>query len=84
MANQKRIEALQRFCEQWKESLNSAAANRDHLLSLQASGFSIFENDGPNLLPTLISEAEAAVLQLQKILIRMESLRDRAMRGEDA
>lgn len=83
MADQKRIEALQRFCEQWKKSLDSAAANRDHLLSLQASGVSIFENDGPNLLPTLISEADAAVLQLQRILTNMESLRDRAMHGED-
>ena len=83
MADRKRIEALQRFCEEWKISLDSAAANRDHLLSLQASGVSIFENDGPNLLPTLISEADAAVLQLRKILSSMESLRDRAIRGED-
>jgi hypothetical protein len=83
MADQKRIEALKTYCEQWKESLNSAAANRDHLLSLQSEGVSIFENGGSNLLPTLISEADAAVLQLQKILIKMESLRDRAVAGED-
>lgn len=83
MATPNRIEALQRFCEQWKESLNALTARRDHLLSLQNTGVYIFENDGPNLLPTLISEADAAVLQVQNILIKMESLRDRALAGED-
>lgn len=83
MTDPKRIEALRRFCEQWKESLNELTARRDHLLSLQNTGMYIFENDGPDLLPTLISEADAVVLQVQNILIKMESLRGRALAGED-
>ena len=83
MPTQQRIENLKAYCQQWQESLENVTKRRDHLCSLQSEGLYIFENDGENLLPVLIKEADQAVLQLQKILIRMQSLRDRAVNGED-
>lgn len=83
MATQQRIDNLKKFCEQWKDHLRDAGKRRDELLFWQNNGLSIYENDGENLLPTLIAEADSAVLQYQKILIKMESLRDRAIAGED-
>ena len=83
MATAKRIESLMAYCEQWKRSLESLTTRRDELLSAQANGISIFENDRDNLLPALIREADAVVLQVQKILLKMQSLRDRAISCED-
>lgn len=83
MATQQRIENLKKFCQQWKEHLESAERRRNELLFWQSNGLYIYENDGENLLPTLIEEADSAVQQYKKILIKMESLRDRAIAGED-
>jgi hypothetical protein len=83
VATQQRIDNLKKFCEQWRAHLQDAVKRRDELLFWQSNGLSIYENDGENLLPTLIAEADNAALQYQKILIKMESLRDRAIAGED-
>ena len=83
MATQQRIENLKTFCQQWRDQLQSAEKHRDELLYWQNNGLSIFENDGENLLPTLIKEADSAAQQYKKILIKIESLRDRAIAGED-
>jgi len=83
MPTQSRIEALRQFCQQWHEHLQSALRRRDELLGWQSKGLSIYEHDGDNLLPTLIDEADKAVQQYKKILIKMESLRDHAICGED-
>ena len=83
MANQERIYALKQYCQHWRDNLQNVAKRRDQLLSWQKEGIFIFENGGENLLPTLIQEVDQAVLQLQKILIKMESLRDRSINGED-
>ena len=83
MATQQRIDDLSRFCEQWKDHLQDAEKRRDELLFWQRNGLSIYENDGENLLPTLIAEADSTALQYKKILIKMESLRDRAIAGDD-
>lgn len=83
MATQQRIEALKQHCQQWRDSLQNVTQNRDHLLAFQNEIFR-FENDGENLVPTLIKEANDTVLQMQKILTQIESLQDRAILGEDA
>lgn len=83
MATQQRIANLKKFCDQWKDHLQDAVKRRDELLFWQKDGLLIYENDGENLLPTLIAEADSAALQYQKILVKMESLRDRAIAGED-
>jgi len=83
MATQEQIEVLKQYCQQWQDALQNVTKRRDQLLSWQNEGVFIFENNGENLLPTLIKEADSAVLQLQKILTKMESLRDRAINGED-
>ena len=83
MATQQRIDSLRKFCEQWEDHLNNAEKRRTELLFWQKNGLSIFENDGENLLPTLIMEADSDVQQYKKILIKMQSLRDRAIAGED-
>lgn len=82
MATQKRIETLKQQCQQWLDSLHNMTRHRDQLRACQNEIF-IFENDGINILPTLIKEADDTVLQWQKILTKMESLRDRAILGED-
>lgn len=83
MATQQRINDLVKFCEQWKDYLLDAEKRREKLLFWQGSGLSIYENDGDDLLPSLIDEADSAALQYKKILIKMESLRDCAIAGED-
>ena len=83
MVTQERIEALKQYCQQWQDALQNVTKRRDQLLSWQNEGVFIFENNGQNLLPTLIEEADSAVLQLQKILTKMESFRNRAINGED-
>ncbi|MET3132634.1 hypothetical protein AAKU55_002911 [Oxalobacteraceae bacterium GrIS 1.11] len=85
MATQQRIDNLTQFCEQWENRMQDAGKRRDELLFWQANGLSVSENsdDGENLLPTLIAEADRATLQYQKILVKMKSLRDRAIAGED-
>jgi len=83
MATKERIDNLKKFCEQWKEQLQNAEKRRGELLFWQQIGLTVYENDGENLLPTLVAEADSAVLQYQRILIKMESLRDRAIAGED-
>lgn len=49
----------------------------------RSSELFIITNGSENLLPTLIREADDAIQQWQKILTQIESLRDRAIRGED-
>jgi hypothetical protein len=79
MATQQRIDNLSKFCEQWKDHLQDAEMRRDKLLFWRSNGLSIYENNGENLLPALIAEADGAALQYNKIFIKMEFLRDRAI-----
>lgn len=84
MATQERIEDLKAFCIQWKESSENVTKRRDELLAWQNMGIHIFENHSEqDLLPIMIGEADEAARNLHSILIRMESLRDRAITGED-
>ena len=84
MATPERIERLKTYCAQWKESLENVTKRLDELLSWQSAGVHIFESDrDEDILPTMIGEADAAARNLNAILIRMESLRDRAIAGED-
>jgi hypothetical protein len=84
MATPERIENLKAFCAQWKESSENVTMRRDELLAWQNMGIHIFENHNEqDLLPIMINEADEAARNLHSILIRMESLRDRAIAGED-
>ena len=83
MATQQKIDNLKKVCDQWRDYLKNAVKRREELLFWQSQDLYIYENDGENLLPTLIAEADSAALQCQSILIKMESLRDRAIAGED-
>ena len=82
MATQKRIEALKQHWQQLQDTLQSMTQDRDQLRACQNNTF-MYENGGENLLPTLIKEAGDAILQWQKLLTIVESLRDRAILGED-
>jgi len=84
MANSQRISDLEEYCKQWKQSLHDAEARRDELLSWKQMGMFVFENDkGEDQFPSLIEQADDAAKTYHKILIYMESLRDRAKNGED-
>jgi hypothetical protein len=82
MATRKRIDTLKQLCQQLRDTLNDMTENRDQLLACQNELF-VFENGGENLVPTLIKEANDAILQWQKLLAIAEPLRDKAIRGED-
>lgn len=84
MATEERIDNLNKFCEQWKESLKSAEKQRDNLIELKNSGVSAFDDNGKELFPTMIEEADEAAKIYKKILIKMESIRDGAISGEGA
>ncbi|GMR03577.1 MAG: hypothetical protein BMS9Abin22_078 [Gammaproteobacteria bacterium] len=83
MASEQRIEDLKTYCKQWQESIQHMAKRRDQLIAWQKEGTVIIENDNENILPTLITEADDAVKLYQRIHKKMESLRDRAINGED-
>jgi len=84
MASPQRIEDLKTYCKEWQNTLEEAEARRDELILWKQQGTYVFTSDSDeDLFPTLIEEADNAVKMYKKILIRMESLRDRAMSGED-
>lgn len=83
MASKERIENLKKYCEQWEQSLENAEKQRDQLIELKNSGVSAVDNNGEELLPIMIEEADKAAIIYKKILIKMEALRDRATSGED-
>ena len=66
MASAQRTKDLKTYCKQWKESLENIAARRDQLLAWQNDGLVFFEENNENILPTMISEADAVVLRLKK------------------
>lgn len=84
MATPERIENLKAVCAQWKESLENVIKRRDELLTWQNMRVHIVENQNEqDLLPIMIDEADEAARNLHSILVRMESLRDRAIAGTD-
>lgn len=84
MADEERIKQLNTYCNEWQECLDNAEARRDQLIGWQQSGMSITTSDSEgDIFPTLIQEADNAVRTYQKILIRMQSIRDRAVNGEN-
>ena len=84
MSTSQRIVDLEEYCKQWKESLVDAEARRDELISWSQQGTFVFENDSnADQFPSLIEEAVKAARIYKNILIKMESLRDRAKSGED-
>lgn len=83
MASQQRIEDLTAYCKGWAESSAHAAAHRDWLLELQAKGVTIADATSANLIPELIAEADFHARRNHRIRTYMESLRDRAINGED-
>lgn len=84
MASKERVSQLQQFCDQWRQSLKEAEERRDDLIKQQNSGVTIFTSDAEgDLLPTLILEADEAAKIYKKCLIKLESVRDRAIAGED-
>lgn len=84
MATTQRIENLKTYCEEWKESVIEAEAKRDDLVKWKNDGMSVTTSDSEkDLFPVLIKEAEKAVEIYKGILVKMETLRDRAISGED-
>lgn len=84
MASEQRIKDLQLYCKQSKENLEASEAHRDELISWQKKGMFVFENDNnEDQFPSLIEAADNAVKMYKKVLIFIESIRDRAINGED-
>jgi len=84
MASPQRIEDLKIYCKQWKESLDNAIKRRAELFSWKEQGLYIFNDDtNEDKLQDWIDQVDSTVITYQNILIKMESLRDRAINGED-
>lgn len=82
MLTQQRIENLEKHCQQRQDNLQKLFDRKDRLLSEHKNGLFIFKNGSENILPVLIKEVDEEILQSQKILIKMESLRDSAISGQ--
>jgi hypothetical protein len=83
MASKERIEELNAYVRDWEIALNTISGIRDRLLRDKARGLTLVDASGFDMLQDRINEADAAVKEHQKILIRMTSLRDRAVNGEN-
>jgi hypothetical protein len=84
VATRQRIENLKSYCEEWKGSVIEAEARKDELIKWNNDGMSVTSSDSEkDLFPILIEEAEKAVEIYKGILVKMETLRDRAINGED-
>jgi len=83
MASRKRIEDLNAYVRDWEVALATISKIRDRLLQDKARGLTLVDENGIDVLQDRINETDAAVREHQKILIRMTSLRDRAVNGEN-
>lgn len=84
MATTQRIENLKSYCEKSKESVIEAEKRKDELITWKNDGMSVTTSDSEkDLFPVLIDEAEKAVEIYKGILEKMETLRNRAINGED-
>jgi len=79
MANNQRVEALEKSCKRLNEALEHAEACKDELISLKEEGMSVFErgSDGDQF-PSLIEEANNVIKIYERILRHMEDQRDKA------
>jgi len=80
---QDRIEDLKNICQQRKEQLQYIEKRRDQLTRWQSGGLSLGEDEGEDLFLTLINDTDSTIQRYKKVLITMESLRNRAIAGED-
>lgn len=83
MASEERIKELDAYVREWKAALETVTRIRDRLLRDKKLGLTLLDENGNDVLPDRINEVDAAVRQHQEIVIRMNSLRDRAVFGED-
>ncbi|MEQ5844429.1 hypothetical protein N0A02_33785 (plasmid) [Paraburkholderia acidicola] len=83
MANANRIEELKAYVKQWQSALTGLADRRQSLLDMQSKGYRFTDDAGDDYLQHWIKNVDAAVLEHQDILTRMESLLARAQAGED-
>ncbi len=83
MPTQDRIEDLKNICQQRKEQLQYIEKRRDQLTRWQSGGLSLGEDEGEDLFLTLINDTDSTIQRYKKVLITMESLRNRAIAGED-
>ncbi|AXV70349.1 hypothetical protein CJO74_14265 [Ralstonia solanacearum] len=83
MANEKRIANLQTYVSQWTSWLAELTAQRTALLNMQSEGYCLSDEAGDDYLQRKIAGIDAAVLEHQDILTRMQSLLVRAQAGED-
>ncbi|KNY42078.1 hypothetical protein AKG94_17750 [Vibrio harveyi] len=76
MSNSSRINDLEAYVKEWEESLKSVAQRRERLLEHQDKLFPSDDSDAYEQLRERILEADKAVLEHHRILIRMEAQLD--------
>lgn len=81
--NEKRIKELSDYVEYWEKTLEEVENIRTRLLQDKESGFVLLDENKNDVLQERINMVDSSVMQHQEILIRMKSLRDRAISGED-
>jgi hypothetical protein len=78
------VEALTRFCEQWKGNVASSETALRRLLDLQKQGIEIADTAGNDMLQTLVQDAFQAAQTYRRTLKFVESARDRAIGRHDS
>lgn len=81
--NEKRIKELSDYVEYWEKTLEEVENIRTRLLQDKELGFVLLDENKNDVLQERINMVDSSVIQHQGILIRMKSLRDRAISGED-
>ena len=76
MSNSSRINDLEAYVKEWEELLKSVAQRRERLLEHQDQRFASDDSDAYEQLRERILEADKAVLEHHRILIRMEAQLD--------
>ena len=76
MSNSSRINDLEAYVKEWEELLKSVAQRRERLLEHQDQLFPSDDSDAYEQLRERILEADKAVLEHHRILIRMEAQLD--------
>lgn len=83
MASEERIKQLEAYVRDWKAARDTVTGIRDRLLRDKKLGLTLLDENGNDVMPDRINEADAAVRQHDEIVARMTSLKDRAVSGED-
>jgi hypothetical protein len=83
MASEEGIKELKSYVRDWKVARDTVTGIRERLLRDKQFGLTLLDENGNDVLPDRINEADTAVREHDEIVARMTSLKDRAVAGEN-